>query len=472
MKIWKKLFSIFACLVLITGVIAACGEELGGDDDDIPSGNIRLVVWTVAPLIADYKNILKVNPKDKQSLFTETVVKGFEEENPGVSLTLRNKGWGDALNRELVLAIAGNTMPDVTVGEQYVPVYVDNDHFEALDLGQDIIDDLLSQTKSVAMKGGKVYAAPVWTGSFGLTINKVVLREAGVLGANDVPAQKYTDAGIDPLAPTTWEDLLTICQDIRTYFTTRVPADEYKGGILMSATGEGSAWRALPFMRSAYGEMVDENGVVEMDTPENLKAFEMMRELSKTSPSGSLSSINEDAIWELFFNSKAAYIVDGIDTITRVTNYAFEEGDVISVEIPTFEEDGVKANCLVGTGYYSISKNSTKKDIALKFIKYLLSDSVQLGMMREDMRVPTRLSILNGSEIKTLANYDAMQPYLIPFTDESYNFNGAIPAFLDNPVQIWEKWNAFIKRVLSNEGSLQTLLTNAHSDMLEAQQRT
>ena len=473
MKLFKKYFVMLLTVLAVLTAAVGCGGELGGEEDDIPVGATKLVVWTVAPLVADYKNILRGDATNKQALFTKSVVESFEAANENVSLVLRNKGWGDALNKELGLAISGNTMPDITVGEQYVPVYVANNHFEELNLGQELIDDLLPQAKGTGMKDGKLYAAPVWSGSFGLSINKKVLRESKILGENDVPAQKYTNLGINPLNPNTWEDLLLVSQDIRAYYTdTAQGNDENKGAMLLSNTVEGSAWRALAYMRTAGGDFVNENGVINMDTPENAKAFQMMRDLNATAPKGAINAANEDAIWELFFNSKAAYIVDGIDTITRTVNYNFEEGDVISVALPTFQQNGVKSNVLVGSGYYSISKTSKNKELALKFIKHLLSENVQLGMLQEDMRVPARVSVLEGDAIKQLSNYAKMTPYLIPFTDSEYSFNGAIPSFIDNPVQIWEKWVSFSKKLLTTTDNLSAILTAAHNEMLEAQNRT
>ena len=383
-----------------------------------------------------------------------------------------DEGWGDTLNESVTRAIAGGTMPDIMCAESYMPEYIRGGHFAPIELDEATLADLVPAGIEYCTYNDTLYAVPAWTGSFALVINKNVLKEAEILNEDETVNSswqaQYPD--INPLAPATWEDLLDICTYIKNFYLGL--KENRKGGILLSDTKEGSAWRALAYMQTAGGSFTNEAGEITMNTAENKKAFEMMRSLTKTMPDGAITSVNEDTLWTYFFQNRAAYIVEGIDAVTRTVNYTtISEDDVAVASLPTFENDGVKANMMVGTGYYAISKDSDNIDLAMEFIKFLLRDEIQLMMAEYDMRVPAKRSVLTGDAIKELEVYDELQVYLEPFTDSEYMMSSGIPSFSNNPVQIWERWKTFIDALLRTDESIDTILATAQNDMSDALNR-
>ncbi|MDR1092936.1 MAG: extracellular solute-binding protein [Clostridiales bacterium] len=464
-----------AALVFLLAAAAGCGgvdDFLDGEPDVTDED---LLVWSVDPLVGNYSQRLKLDPADPRALMTKDVVQNFQNAH-GVNVVIRNVGWGIELQKQLRNAIATNTMPDITVGEQFVRLMVENSQFEPLDLGDSILNNLSPRVKEVgtSSKDGKLYAAAWAMGNFVLTVNLKVLRDNGVLtpaGAVD-PAWRALDptyAEIDPLAPDTWEDLLEVCK----YLKSKMGSGG--GGMLMSNTKSDSAWRALAFMGTAKGDFLDANGDVKMNSPENKKAFEMMRRFAETAPANSINATAETGLWrDYLFKNKAAYIVEGIDILTSVQNDAdLDIKDYLASELPTFEAGGVKSNVLVGSGYYSISKTCNKKAVALEFIKYLLSDAVQLKVMEADMRVPSMKNVLDSDAIRALPNYALMRACIDPFNDPDYTFK-TFPGFEDNASEIWEKWDTFSGALLKaggdgNYADLTVILDKAHSDMLGKQ---
>ena len=452
------------------------------DSTKTADGRTSIKIWTVAPLIYNWETVLRNKPNDPQAKFTKWFVESFEKDYPQYQLDLIRSNWGDSLNEDLMRAISGGTLPDVVVGEQYVRTYVINEHFDEIDIG-DV--EIIESAKAVGQKDGKWYAVPAWTGSLSLCVNKIVLREAGVIDMRtDEVTEEFLTAmeaagrnrdTIDPFAPATWEDLLAICRFIKNYYNTEDETDDSDcGGILMCNAKEGSSWRALGVLRTAGGEIgVDDHAVIGKDPykDKNIKAFEMMRELAKTAPARTLQGVIGDDLWNKFLNGYAAYIFDGTDIPSKTYGGAYPAitgEDLVCSELPVFETDGKKSNVMVGTGYYSITKTSKNKEGALAFIKYLLRDDVQVKLMETDMRIPVVKDVLNGEELKKLSNYAVLESYTAPFTDPEYDFDGAIPSWSlasAKPSAIWEAWDTLIDEILVGTGDIAAAVQKAQAEM-------
>ncbi|GHV00238.1 hypothetical protein FACS1894211_07130 [Clostridia bacterium] len=455
------------CLLSLLAAVCVGAAGCNGGTQNDPS---KLTVWVVAPFVHNYAQVLKTKPNDRQAKVSKEIFEEYARDYPDIKLDLKNYGWGTELNQALVKAIAGNTAPDVVVGEMYVPSYIANNQFVPLEMGAEIENDITEQAAAYG-KGadGKWYAAPVWTGTFGLSINVTVLIEAGILNEDEtVKDAELKAAGIDPLHPAYWEDLLTICTKIKTHYTNA--GDEYKGGMLLSNTHEGGAWRALAYQRTAGGEISTDNQTMVMNTPANEKAYQMLRDLSKTAPKGALESSNEEVIWtQYFFPNKAAYIVDGIDPIVRA-GYFDGAGKIVPAELPTFKGSGVKSNVLVGTGYFSIvsKRNKTDYGTAQEFIRFLMKKENQIRLLNADIRVPTRKSVLESDAVKDMDDAAIKEPFIKPIIDPSYSFNGGIPSFLKNPATVWSKYDYFLDDVFKKDTAISALLTDVQKAMTDA----
>lgn len=459
----KKFISLLLTLFLTVGLMSGCGESVlnpsGGDENS-------LTLWTVAPIIYNYKDILKVSPNDKQALFTKDIIEKFEADND-CTISMQNRGFGDALNEALMPALNAGSAGDIVPGEMYLNAYYKGGFYEEVKLDQEVLDDMIPQVYNRMRYDGKVYGVPIQTGVMALNINKQALRDAGAIDAQDQVTQAYADKGLNPLAPETWEDLLEICTMIRENYVSKGIND--KGGMLLPKTVDGSAWRLLPVMRTAGGEILGEDGNIDMDSEENLKAFTLLRELSATVPDGSLNAQNDDALHEYFWNSKGCYIIEGTDIIAR--RYRYEDkftdiyDDVIAVELPVFEGVNIKSNVLVGTLYFSITKSCKNKELALKFIEYLLSDYVQEKLVESDSRIPIRTSVLEKEMQKEDGNAQYMDAFFAPVTDDAYDFDGGLPDFERNSGNIWDDWNYFVSKLLGSNESLAALIEKAQNDM-------
>ena len=450
-------------------------------------------MWCVAPLIYNYSNTLKLNPNDKQALLTKYIVEEFEKDNPDIKLNLLFKGWGNALNEQLVagLNLKGQSAPDIVVGEQYVKTFIDNGNFAELDLGE-YKTDIIDQAADYMYKDEKCYAVPITTGTYGLNINLKMLEECRIIDAEgtisaawrEVMSEyvsavngmnaKYTctaAAEINPLAPAYFEDMLAICLFIRDYYDGKISVNNVtyqgsdgasKGGMVMTETISDAPWQNLLYMRNAGGDFVDANGDVDLDSEENLLAYQMLRELQKTvGTSGMVNAASEFNVQ--FYGNYGVYAVQGAELKTRAYKYNFDAEDIALTYVPMFSSVKKHSNTMVGSVFMSVNKNKSQNlEKSTKFIKYLLSDEIQYKFMEEDGRIPVRKSLLESDDIKNKSNYTDLEPLFKTFNE--WDFEGMLYGFPNNASQIWEAYLAFVNELYS-DANLAEALTNADNTM-------
>jgi ABC-type glycerol-3-phosphate transport system substrate-binding protein len=317
----------------------------------------------------NFKATLAVEPDNRPALYTKMVVDKFEADNPGKSVMLRFQGAGEGLNQSITQAIISKEAVDLVQGEVYVQKLIDGEFFSEIegDYKSKIAPFLYDKYNTA----DKAYAIPVFTGSFALFVNRTTLNTAGVIKSNgtvtDTFAAYADNAAINPLAPATLEDMLTVCEFIQEkYYDSANARNGNIGGTIINDVHADSQWRALAFMRLAGGDFADDNGGVTLDSPANRKAFDMMQRLNNTAPRNSHGKTYTNDVFNYFYENKIAYMLEGSSLATR----APEECDYSVVELPVFAgADGIKSNVVVGTAYYSVPAHSKKQDLSKKFIE-------------------------------------------------------------------------------------------------------
>lgn len=426
-----------------------------------------LVVWE-AGLDPDYKSTLVVDPDNRTAQFTKLIVDKFEADNPGKTVRLVYAGWGESLNMAITNAIISREEVDLIAGEIYVQRLIDGEFFVPIE-GVNYKDRILPFLYDRYNTAEETYAVPAYGGSFVLFVNKGTLRKAGIIDENDAVTEeyrtKYEEAGIDPLDPETFEDMLVVCQDVRAASSTGL----YGGTIINDVpTGDDSAWRALAYMKQAGGDYVNENGEPYLNSPENQKAFEMMVALNETAPKNSEKKANTNDIIQYFRANNIAYLVEGSSVLTLIGQRDPAYGEVLVRELPQFEGVNIKSNVSVGSVYYSIPVHSQKQELAKAFIETLLSDEVQLAAVQLDSRVPAVTTVLNSDAIKTEEyRYSEMQAFYAPYIEDGYTDVEPLHAFENNISLIWDAWRSFVNSVFSQHEPLAEYLESTQNQMMD-----
>lgn len=454
MKKWKIALTVLLCLV-VGAVGMACGGRQtpsGGDgiDDEVTTQNVTIKIQSAAPLKDTYKSILRTTTDKesliyKQALFTQYVVEGFKELYPNITLEFYEDGWGTQLQTTTALKLenwanGGKMDRDILIGESEMGYYAKNNVFA--DLGKSDFADVNAGPVGDVTVGDKLYAVPMCTGIFGLQYNTTILKEAGILEAD--------------MAPKTWDQLLANCKKVSEYAAAHDKT--YCGIVINGISGLSSAYRALPFMRQAGGDFVDDSGNPAVNTAGNLRAYEYLRKLAQYTTASLLNEGSEDSLQNQFCKDNvAAYMVEGQWAMATANE------DIKAAALPTETAGSKMGNCFVGNVLFGVFTGSEHKPEAKAFLKYLTSPAVQLKLYELDGRLPISNSVLQGDEVR------AVHPALNPYIDALNvgGFSGGLPYFDQNANTIWNKWGVFVKKVYNSTEDIAPLADALQNDWIE-----
>ena len=407
----KSIFGKIVAFVMAIGFVFACASCSGGGDNNQGGGesldtskSITLKIESAAPLKQSYISLLRTEKEGSQlynqALFTQRVVNGFKEKYPNIKLQFIENGWDKDLFSKQLAYIKTNTIPvDIMIGESYMGYFAKNGIFAELDSAK--FSDVVEGSYADTVVDGKMYCVPMCTGILGLQYNENILKEVGI--AED----KYV--------PGTWDELLENCRLVSEY--AEANGKEYGGIMMNNVAGMSGAFRALPFMRQAGGDFLDDNGTLTLDSEANRTAFAYLRDLAEYSYSGSLTVGQEDML-QYYFTNKG-YLTFGITT--KSNNYA----------------------------------------AASAFLEYITSDEVQSWFYELDGRLAVNKKTLAKEETRLV------HPNINPYIDAllAGGFEGGVPGFTKNATTIWDKWGIFYNNVLEGNGDIATLCEQVQKDI-------
>lgn len=450
-KFLVTFFSVVLAAILCVSMFVGCDRNMGSDDNNQIDGEvdttqaITLYIESAAPLKYNYKALLKSEEEGsqvyKQAQFTKVVVEGFKELYPNITLRFVEDGWGDALWQRQQLYIReyqnGTTpTPDILIGESYMGYLAQNGVFSALDSSK--FTHVIESSYADMKIGDNLYGVPMASGLMGLQYNATILQEAGI------PETDWE--------PETWADLLENCKKVSEYAASNNKS--YSGIVMNNVKGMSSAYRALPFMRAAGGDYLDDNGDFDLDSTENIAAFTYLRELAQYAYGPSLTESSEDTVQYMFNQGKGAYFVEGQWSMISAGE------NIRACELPKSNNGGT-GNCYVGSMLFGVAKWSKNKVAAQAFLEYITSETVQQALYKYDGRLPVNKTYLNSDEIRLV------QPNMNGYIDAMIagGFGGGLPSITQNTTSIWEKWGNFYSSVLTTKTDISTLAQSTNKEI-------
>ena len=442
-KFLQRMLLMILCMAMCVLAAACSGTPDTPDDPDDPNTSVTLKIQSAAPLKQNYLSLLRSEPEGSQlynqALFTKRLVEGFKELCPNVTLNFIEDGWGDALYQKQQLYIrdfnAGGKMAvDIMIGETYMGYFAENNVFLPLDQSKfNVVEGVYADT----VVNGEMYCVPMCTGICGLQYNTQILTEVGI------PEDKWV--------PATWDELLENCRIVSEYAAAhpvngKIP---YGGIIMNNVSGMSSAFRALPFMRSAGGDFLNENGELIVDSEENLEAFTYLRKLAQYAYADSLTQGSEDTLQYYFINNGyGAYMIEGQWPMASAGEH------IKSAPLPAAKEGETAGNTYMSSVMFGIVRGTRYQNEAQKFLEYLTSAEVQQWFYELDGRLPVNKEILASEEIRTV------HPNINSYIDvlEAGNIPGSLAAFTKNVNDIWTRWGSFYSDVLTSDKDIATEL--------------
>lgn len=324
----KKWIALTISLVLMLGIFAIPAHA----EDAEP---VKLEIWSFVQGHIDHFEKMaglwnEANP-DRQIELVPTVLE-----------------WAPMHDKLTIVLQAGEGVPDicdVEIGKW--PNYMQGD-IQFLDLTEYVApyrDELVESRLEVYSQDGAIYGAASHIGATVMFYNTQLLEEAG----------------IDYTTIKTWDDFEAA---LRTY-------KEATGNYMTNAETYGAY--VLTYMLSEQGmDLIDENGMPNLDTPEALKAVELVQKWVEEDIVGFIPGGNADTT-----EGRAAVAAGDIAAtgyplwyMSRFTDEMDNlAGQVAIAPLPVFEEGQPRSVGLGGTGTV-VYKDSANAALAAEFVVY------------------------------------------------------------------------------------------------------
>ena len=485
MKKFTKFMAAFLCTAVVGTTAAACNFN---------DGRTVLTIWSCPPLLGNYESTLTIAPDHRDALVSKYVIETFQERHPDVRLDIKDQGWGDSLNENIVRLTGAEQYPDIVGTEVYTQAWIDMGYLAPIDLPDDMKADLLPSPLVGNTVGDDVYAVPVMTNTFDFIYNENILKEAGC------PTQLNMEtAEREVIPPATIRELLYCVNLVEEYFdkehgprtsngtSTR---DEYGAFNILNQQGVGGGFRALQYLRMAGGDFVKEESVGKLIGPEDVdlntdaakNAFTLMRTLEEVSPFGTASETTQSAITNALLNSKVAMTIEHPTFILDAPASA----DLRTAPMPVFsgekdangmydmtpfkyDKDRDTAakqpigNVMVGNICYAIPAKAKQPELALDFIKLMLEPETQEVVMHYEARFPTTKTALEAvaeSDDPVVQANISMAQYSYQMLMDTYReedpvvINGGLPCWSKNQYDIWTAYKSFTRDLYDYTGSI------------------
>lgn len=351
----KKLGAI-ALLGASAVVLAGCSTGSTATDGGTPEP-AELRVWLVGT----------DTPQDAR----DYLVKTFEADNPGSTLTIEEQQWTGLVDK-LTTSLSSSDSPDVVeMGNTQAAAFTSSGALLDLSDIQDALggSDLLPGFVEAGTWDGKLFAAPYYSGA------RVVFYNTA----------QYTQAGVS--VPTTLDE----------YVSNGVTLAEKLPGV-SGVYFPGKDWyNALPFIWENGGEIaVQKDGTwdAQLSSAESVAGIEQVQELM-TKASLAPKDGDETEAWVPFRTEKAATLSapswaywsivadeDKADTaLTNTLGYYALPG-----------KDGGAAQVFAGGSNVGIAAKSANPDLAKSALEIMLSDDYQT-ILAENGLVPAKTSL-------------------------------------------------------------------------------
>lgn len=477
------------CLCTVSFLVTGCQPAVD------ESKTLR--IWSAPPLMGEgYESTLKIDPSSYSAKYTKFVYEKFKELYPDVTIAYESKGWAESLNENIVRS-ANVTQPDIIGTETYTQNLINMNYLADVEWSEEIYNNFIPATIETSTRDGKLYATPIYTNNFTFIYNENMLKAAGCPTRIN-PETLETEV----IPPATWAETLYCCQKVTDYFKSQgLLGSEfnktlYGAYVINNERGIAAGFRGELYAQMAGGSFIKEGALsnsvtaanVNFNSQENVNAMKVMRKLYGYAPVNSYLMTESEIA-----SSLAAGRIAMTTEIAAFLTVPTLNGVVLkTAPIPVFTDgdnttpyaysannrDGVNngcnklptANVAVGNVSYAITRSSTKKEMAMDFIKICLSEEAQAFLLELDYRAPSTKSgmayIMNDDNVnsQTIANRNLILDSLVDIQN-SYigevglsKMVGGVACFKSNISNVWIEYEKCMKKVYTQTTDIKQAL--------------
>lgn len=349
MKHWKSGVALVAAVASLS--VAGCSSSPEQSPSATDGGGGDALTGTVT-----YWHAYSADSPEVSTL-QDTIIPAFEKLHPGVTVEDVPVPY-DELHQKLVTAVAGAQLPDLVRADiGWVPELANLGVLEPLSETmpdfQDFADQVYPGTLATNLWKGTYYGLPLDTNT------RVMLYDASFL----------EKAGVE--VPTTVDDLVAAA-----------PAFKDAGAFAFADNGAGG-WNMLPWIWSAGGDITDPDvtkATGYLNSPESVQGVQTLVDLYNDGymPDIVLGGEGGLATSDGLATNKYATILDG-PWMYPIFAGQYPDFTVSASQVP---EGAGGSISVVGGEDIVLTKQSQNKAAATEFLRYLLSEDVQLEMAK------------------------------------------------------------------------------------------
>lgn len=366
MSLRKIVILVFVTLVVSAGMVWSSGEA----ESSAGEAEEAEIQFSISP-----REVGKVIPQ---------FIEEFEAQNPNISVDWQQvPGVPNEQHTLYVTKMASQaSQPDVLALDVIWPgEFIANGWAEPLNrfYEEGFFDQFLPGMMNSVTKDGDVYGVPLYTNAIHLFYRTDLLEEYGL----DVPR--------------TWSELEAAANTVLEGENDQ----DLNGYISMWAQIEGLFMNYLQFLWGAGGGFFDEQGNVNIDTPEASRALQTMVDFTESglAPESILTYRPNDAM-ALFRQGRAVFMVvqDFVWPMLNADDSPVA-GNVGMTRVPYFEGNSDANTVAMGGWILTMNPYSENKEAAAEFMKFITQEQNALTMAVETGSMPARKDMRDKEEL-------------------------------------------------------------------------
>ncbi len=335
--------TLIAGAIVMTGalLLTGCGRSSTAPQS---SSAVTKTKVSAGPATGD----LQVWAEGNEGELLPKLLKGFEQQNPGVHVTVTSIPWQGAHDKLANAIVAGQT-PDVAmVGTTWLTEFAATGGMSTVPSGLVKSSDFFPGSWQTVMHNGAAYGVPWYADTRILYYRKDLAQAAGLA------------------APKTWADLNT--------FSAALQKNGAKWGTYVQSGGQGTANMFLPFVWQSGGHVMNAARTkFTFDTPEFKKAVDYYGSLFKNGYSS--SALLTGQYQSMFVNGSLASYIGGPFELPQLKALIGANADKeIGVALLPYSKTPAS---FMGGGDFAVFKTAKNPDAGWKLIRYLAQPAVQ-----------------------------------------------------------------------------------------------
>jgi multiple sugar transport system substrate-binding protein len=390
---------------------------------------LALVSSAPAAFAQDVKEITFINCGDELVAGYTDYFAEWEAANPGYKIVPELVGWGQCQDKVTTLAAAGTPVALAYVGSRTLKQFALNDLIVPIPMTDEEKAAYYNYVPETVTIDGTQWGVPVAFSTKALYWNKDV----------------FEAAGLDPeTPPKTWEEEIAFAKQIEEN-------TDVDGFGVVAKTFDNTLHQFLHWVYTNDGQVIDAEGNIVLDSPQNLEALTALRDITAYAEEGP-TAYEQNEVRAIFLDGGLGMIHAAVGAVNLL-----EETDINWGVAPLPLGPSAKGpGTLLITDSLAVFKGSGVEDKAIEFAKFLTAPERQFEAEMAQGLTPLR-------PVAPVADLIAEKPYWKPFLD-GIEFGGPEPLLTDY-VGFQNVMIEMVQSVVTGQAEPQAALTKAAGEL-------